>query len=377
MVKRAAVIFGGNSAEREISVLTGFLALRLIDPTRYEAFPLYVHEDGGMYTFDVSDGLDLFKSDVFQAEKFRRCALEKQEVLIFAKKKDRVAKRVKIDVLLNCCHGGAGENGGVSALAEFHGVPSASPSIAACAVSMDKSWTKELFRSWGIPALKDVVLTREEYVRRGDFALKEAAKTGFPLIVKPASSGSSFGISVLESEEEMKKGAENAFLYDDKIIFEPYLREKEDVNCAAYTRKGKICVSEPQTAFCGGVYGFQEKYLSSKRDRLEKAPTLTEETKEKIREYTKIAYARLQTIGVVRVDFLKRGEEIYAGEINAVPGSLAYYLFCERLTDARRFLTDLLEEPFFGAKRACVYPKTGVLKSVSDGGKRGFTGVRL
>ena len=80
---------------------------------------------------------------------------------------------------------------------------------------------------------------------------------------------------------------------------------------------------------------------------------------------------------MVRVDFLKNDDGIYAGEINAVPGSLAYYLFCEKLTDARRFLTDLLDEAFFGLKRDTTQIETGVLQSVSAGGKRGFAGVRL
>lgn len=382
MVKQVAVFFGGKSAEREISVLTGVLAMKLIDSEKYRAVPIYIHSDGRFYTSDEAFYLETFQARPFRLRKFSRCYFEEGELIITHLKKDRVLRRIKIDVALNCCHGGAGEGGGVAALCELFNIPSASPSVAACAVCMDKEWTKLFLKALKIPCLNYAVLAHEEYVRRGALALGEAKKLGFPMIVKPASSGSSIGISVIESEESLKRAAEEAFLYGEKLIFEPFLTAKTDVNCAAYLLKGKVCVSEPEEAYGGGVYGFKEKYFSDKNatDAQKKradGSALNDEEKKKIKKYTAAVYKRLETLGVVRVDFLKNDGGIYAGEINAVPGSLAYYLFCEKLTDARRFLTDLLDEAFFGLKRDTTQIETGVLQSVSAGGKRGFAGVRL
>ena len=381
MVKQVAVFFGGKSAEREISVLTGVLAMKLIDPAAYRVVPVYIHSDGNFYTSGEAFYLETFQTRPFSLRKFSRCYFEEGELVITHIRKDRVLRREKIDAALNCCHGGAGEGGGVAALCELYGIPSASPSVAACAVCMDKEWTKLFFKAQKIPCLNYAVLTREEYVRRGALAFSEAKKLGFPLIVKPAASGSSIGIAVIESEETLKKAAEEAFSYGEKLIFEPFLTKKTDVNCAAYLLKGKVCVSEPEEAFGGGVYGFKEKYLSEKnasaaRNQKEKG-ALSEAEKEKIKKYTAAIYKRLETSGVVRVDFLQCESGVYAGEINAVPGSLAYYLFCEKLSDGRRFLTDLINEAFFGAKRETAQIETGVLQSVSAGGKRGFAGVRL
>ena len=101
------------------------------------------------------------------------------------------------------------------------------------------------------------------------------------------------------------------------------------------------------------------------------------EIAEKIKAYTREIYRRAETLGVMRADFLVSDDGVFAGEINAVPGSLAYYLFCERLIDGRKFLTDLLNEPFFGNRREPLLPETGVLAGVHTGGKRGFDGVRL
>ncbi|MDD6996120.1 MAG: hypothetical protein SPH68_02000, partial [Candidatus Borkfalkiaceae bacterium] len=265
MVKQVAVFFGGKSAEREISVLTGVLAMKLIDPDKYRVVPVYIHSDGKFYTSREALYLETFQARPFCLRKFSRCFFEEGELVITHLKKDRVLRREKIDAALNCCHGGAGEGGGVAALCELYGIPSASPSAAACAVCMDKEWTKLFFRALKIPCLNYAALTREEYVRRGALALGEAKKLGFPLIVKPAASGSSIGISVIENEESLKRATEEAFTYGDKLIFEPYLKDKTDVNCAAYRLKGKVCVSEPEEAFCGGVYGFKEKYFSQKQ----------------------------------------------------------------------------------------------------------------
>lgn len=376
MLQNVAVFFGGKSAEREISVLTGVLAFKMIDPAKYRAIPVYIHSDGDFYTSPEAFSLNVFKERPFPLHKFSRCYFQSGELLIVPPKKHRVKTRVKIDIAFNCCHGGAGENGAIAALCELYDFPSASPSVAACAIGMDKELTKLFMREIGVPVLPYAAVQRDAYIRRGEAALTKAKKLGFPLIVKPACSGSSIGIAAIREESELKNAAESAFRYGDKLIFEPYLENKQDVNCAAYLKKGEIVVSAPETAFGGGVYGFREKYLQEKQVGKESALP-GEETAQKIQAYTKEIYRRLETLGVIRADFLINERGVFLGEINVVPGSLAYYLFCERLIDGRRFLTDLLNEPFFGNKREIVFPETGVLNGVSTGGKRGFAGVRL
>lgn len=376
MVRNVAVFFGGKSAEREISVLTGVLALKTIDPALFRAVPVYIHSDGDFYTSPEMFSLDVFKEQPLPLHTFSKCFFQSGELLMVPPKKHRAKSRVKISVALNCCHGGAGENGGIAALCEMYNIPSASPSVAACALSMDKELTKLFLRGIGVPVLPYAALERQEYVRRGEAAFAEAKKLGFPLIVKPACSGSSIGIATIYEESALKKAAEEAFLYGEKLIFEPYLENKADVNCAAYRKKGEIIVSQPETAFGGGVYGFKEKYLQDKQNDGKKAAPGGERARE-IQAYTREIYRRAETLGVMRADFLVSDDGVFAGEINAVPGSLAYYLFCERLIDGRKFLTDLLNEPFFGNRREPLLPETGVLAGVHTGGKRGFAGVRL
>ena len=150
-----------------------------------------------------------------------------------------------------------------------------------------------------------------------------------------------------------------------------YLENKQDVNCAAYSMGGEIFVSEPEQAFGEGIYSFEEKYVKRKADRTQQKKekdggvyAFTDEMRDKIRAYTKTVYKRMDLRGVVRFDFLVTETQVYLCEVNTVPGSLAYYLFCERLTDAKRFFADLIEE----AIRAQDEPKkiltTGILQTV-------------
>lgn len=382
MKRTVAVFFGGRSAEREVSVLTGVLALRLIDRERYDPVPVYVHTDGEFYTSKEAFSLETFQKEPFSLSGFYRCRFAVGALLLTDLKRDRVRKRIAIDEALNCCHGGSGENGGVSAICEAYAFPSASPNVAACAVCMDKEWTKRLAAALSLPTLPYEILKKRDYVMRGNGAFHKLEALSFPLIVKPASQGSSVGIRVIDDKTQLKSATEEAFLYGDKLVYEPYLRQKEDVNCAAYRSKGSVRVSEPEIAFSGGVYTFEQKYMGEKQTDAaqENECALTESEKARIKEYTKTLYKSLDSIGIVRVDYLRADGNIYLGEVNAVPGSLAYYLFCDRLVDAKKLLTELLEEPFFGAggdSEEYVWKETGVLKSVSTGGKRGFRGVRV
>jgi D-alanine-D-alanine ligase len=184
------------------------------------------------------------------------------------------------------------------------------------------------------------------------------------VVIKPSHLGSSIGICLANNEKEAKIGIEKAFELDDRIIIEKYLNNKVDVNCAACIIHGEICVSGVETAFGDGIYSFEEKYIKRRSDTPMCAVkgggryALNGELKDKIRSYTRTIYKRMNLQGVVRMDFLVSENKAYLCEVNTVPGSLAYYLFCERLTDAKRFFGDVLEEAvaLHNAKKKAVVP---------------------
>lgn len=372
-MRNVAVFFGGKSCEREISILTGVFVLNLIDKEKFSPFPVYIHADGGMYTSTTMDNLNVFKEKRWT--QFERVFFDGGNVYSLNKKRGRIKKLAKIDVAINCCHGGLGEGGGVSALAEWNGIPLASPDLTSSGVFMDKSVTKLVARALSIPTVDYIRVNEMDYQRRGAFLLKSIkSRLKYPVIIKPAHLGSSIGITLAQNEEEVKKALTSAFLLDDRVIIERYLENKQDINCAAYSLDGKIIISEAEVAFGEGVYSFEEKYLHRRSDQIPPLSSkgggryaLSGELREKIRAYTRTMYKRMGLQGVVRMDFLVSEGKAYLCEVNTVPGSLAYYLFCDRISEAKQFVTDLLEDALMrGREGEKSLVTTGILNSVSS-----------
>ena len=370
-MRKVAVLFGGRSCENEISVLTAVFVMRLLDRTKYTVVPVYIHLDGGMYSSEKMFDLDVFREK--QLGGFERVFFDGGRMYLRKQGKKKIRDAGKIDVALNCCHGGLGEGGGVSALMEWNDIPLASPDLTSSGIFMDKSMTKLVVKGLGVPTLDYLRVNEEDYQKRGRFLLRSIeSRLKYPVVVKPAHLGSSIGISVAKNEGEVQAALEAAFRLDDRVIVEKYLTDKQDVNCAAYMLGGEIVVSEPERAFGEGIYTFEEKYIKKRADESggnwvkgKGRYALNGDIRAKIRSYTKTLYKRLNLRGVVRMDFLLSGGEAYLCEVNTVPGSLAYYFFCERVTDARRFFGDLIEEALReGEKAKKQVPTTGILTTV-------------
>ena len=364
-MRKVAVFFGGDSSENEISVLTGVFVLNVLDDTKYSIIPIYVHTDGGMYTSPKMRDLTVFRDKNYT--QFQRVFFDGGNVYAWYATKKKIKHLGKIDVFLNCCHGGWGEGGGVSALAEINGVPLASPGIMPSSVFMDKCITKKMLRALNVPIVEYLCLHEMEYQKRGAFILKSVdTRLGYPVIVKPSKLGSSIGITVAKDEMELKSALTTAFSLDAQALIEKYIEDKKDVNCAVCSLHGEVCVAEPEESFGAGLYTFEEKYLQGeKAQNARRRCGLKPEIVCKIKAYAKSVYKRTNMFGVVRMDFLVSGSEVYLCEVNTVPGSLAYHFFCERVSDARIFFGDLLEGAIEKSKtEQKQIIRTGILQSV-------------
>ncbi len=370
-MRKVAVFFGGKSCENEISILTGIFVLNVLDREKYTPIPIYVHTDGGTYTSPKMADLNFFREKRYA--EMTKIFFDGGSMYALNTKRQRFKKLFHIDVAINCCHGGLGEGGGISALTEWQGIPLASPDLTASGVFMDKSTTKLVMRALNIPTVEYIRVNERDYLKRGAFLLKSVEhKLGYPVVIKPAHLGSSIGISTAENEGELKAALQVAFTLDHRVVIEKYLANKQDINCAAYEQNGEIILSEPEFAFGEGIYSFEDKYVRRSGDygtpisaKAGGRYALTGELREKIRAYTRTVYKRMNLRGAVRMDFLVDEGKVYLCEVNTVPGSLAYYLFCERVVDAKNFFSDLLEEAIEasdGEKKKLV--TTGILKTV-------------
>lgn len=356
MQKTVAVFFGGRSNEHEISVITGVLAANLLRSAGYSVLPVYLLREGGMVTGEM------------RAVSEFRTPSKKWTALRFTEGGLRAGRRriVPVDVALNCCHGGMGEDGTLSALLRWYGIRSASPDIPISSAFMDKSITKAAAKGLGIPVLEGVTVHEGE-----DYGVPALP---LPLIVKPSRLGSSIGIKVARTEEELKKALSLAFTLDDSALVEPYLAGKRDLNCAVCRIGGEIRLSPVEEVFSDeDILTFSEKYEGAGERRSELPASVPKEISDRVQAYTKRIYEAFRGRGVVRADFLLSGEELFFNELNTVPGSLSCYLFGGTLSGAKNFLVSLVEEGLAAADEEKETIETGILRgSVFSlkGGKR-------
>ena len=332
-----AVFFGGNSSESEISVITGMLAVNLLRGTKFTVVPVYLPPAGGMATGHFK-GVEDFASAA--RTRFTPVELAGRK-LVCAKKRAKCI--AEIDVALNCCHGGMGEDGTLAALLAWHGVPSASPAAAPCGGFMDKTLSKIAAAGLKIPVAPSFAVREEAWRADEEDAAQRAETLGYPVVVKPAKLGSSIGIRVVRGAAGLKAALGYAFGLDDTALVEAYFPHKRDINCAAYRRRGRVTLSPCEEVFSGGeVLSFSEKYEAGKGSKL--PADLPEELSARIHAYTRALYEAFDMRGVVRADFIVSEGEAYFNELNMVPGSLAGYLFGGSLAEVKRFYLSLLEE---------------------------------
>lgn len=349
-----AIFFGGNSNEHEISVITGMLAANLLRGADVNVLPVYLTRDNVMMTGEMHAVTDFqTPSKKWKALRFCEGGLETGR-----------GKKFPIDVALNCCHGGAGEDGTLSALFRWHHIKSASPDEAVSSVFMDKTLTKFAARGLGLPVLDGVT------VREGE---RPELPFAYPVIVKPARLGSSIGIKVAADEGELQAALTLAFSLDDAALIEPYVKEKRDLNCAACRIGGEIRLSDVEEVFSrDDILSFKEKYEESGEKRSRIPAEIPDEITKKVHLCTEKLYDGFRVTGVVRADFLLVDGEVYFNELNTVPGSLACYLFGNSLTDSKNFLLSLVEEGRRSVPEKTILT-TGILNSsvfTGKGGKR-------
>ena len=359
MKKNIAVIFGGRSNENEISVITGTMAANVLKKGGNTVIPLYMSRLGELFCGE--ELLDITNYREGAKVKFSRALIGKGGVYLL-NKKGRTKKFLKVDVALNCCHGGIGEGGGVCGLFALNDIPLASAGMFESAVFMDKYFTKLILRSLGVKYVKYA------YIRQPNEFLT-AEKLGYPLIVKPTKLGSSIGIELVENREELKNAIDAAFLYDDGVICEKYIKERREINCAVYYSGGKVITSECEEAVTkGDILSFDDKYSGGGKSVL--PAHIPEAISLKIKKTASSVYARLNMRGIVRFDFLLSGDEVYLSEINTVPGSLSYYLLSSGFKEFYPVLQAVIaqaEDDYKNSSKKKIL-KTGILNDIKRGG---------
>jgi D-alanine-D-alanine ligase len=315
---RVALLFGGRSAEHDVSVLSAGNVFRALDESRFEVVLIAVTREGQWLLCPGAQGA--FPAAV--PEDGPRVALlpgGNGALVVIEGGAARVLDPV--DVLFPVLHGPFGEDGTVQGAAELAGVPYVGSGVFASAAAMDKDVAKRLMRAAGLAVARAMTL------RAGDpvpgFA-EVAAELGRPLFVKPARLGSSVGVSKADGEEEFAAAVAEAFRHDEKILVEAFVRGRE-VECGVLQdADGTLRASVPgeivptnRHAF----YTYEAKYLDADGADVKAPADLPAQVTRRVQEMSREAFVALGCEGLARVDFfLDADGKLTVNEVNTLPG---------------------------------------------------------
>ena len=341
-MKNVLIFFGGRSQEHDVSVITGVFTLNALDKTKFTGIPVYVDKDGAFFTGESLRDVRNFR--LKKPNDLKRVTLLPGDDALYL-----VGRKLKrlftAYAAINCMHGRNGEDGTLSAVLRLSRIAVASPDVFSSAMAMDKDLTKKCLKASDVPTVDGVTIIRGDFVDEPDHTVLRVMKLGFPVIIKPANSGSSIGVRVAKDEKTLRSALVDAFRYDVKVLAEKFLVGAKDVNCACYRLNKRLFVSECERPVGSEFLTFSDKYLGVKNGENREFPAnLDGETAARIKEITGKVYDEFGFSGIVRIDYLVKGGEVFLNEINSVPGSLAYYLFCDKISAFTDLLTDLLAE---------------------------------
>lgn len=354
---RLAVIYGSRTCEHDVSIISALQAASAADPNEYDIIYVYISQNGDWYTGEKLADISMYRSFDPRAA-IRVIPMGGEGKLRLMQHPDdklfpigRLRQIAEADVVMPVMHGMNGEDGTLQGMLELWGIPYTSSGVLGSAVGMDKITMKRVFRAMDIPVLDDFCVERSEWKRSRDSILaKVANELTFPVYVKPSNLGSSIGINRADNINGLEDAIDIAVSYDRRVLIERGITDLMEINCAVlgYASDAVASVTEMPVRWTDFL-SFEDKYLRGGKggkgskgapvktagskgmqslNRQMPAP-IGEEMTKRVEELALRAFAALDCKGVARIDFLydKQTDELYMGEINTIPGSLAYYLF--------------------------------------------------
>ena len=312
------ILFGGRSAEHEVSLRSAKNVFEAIDKTKYNPILIGINKTGKWLLknesnfFSETENPDFIKLDQ-ASDPVVMIPQGNGELLNLTD----ASKKLKIDVVFPVLHGSFGEDGTVQGLLKLADLPFIGSNVLGSAVGMDKDVMKRLLRDSGIPVGKFFALKSHETIP--DFQ-KIKKDLGLPFFVKPANMGSSVGISKINDESEYKEGVLRAFDFDTKIVLEEYIRGRE-IECSVLGNEEPIASALGEIVLNQDFYSYDAKYEDEQGVVLEIPAKISDRIATQIQELSIKTFQSLSCEGLGRVDFfLKDDGKIIVNEINTIPG---------------------------------------------------------
>jgi D-alanine-D-alanine ligase len=320
MMKNVAVMAGGYSSERVISVKSAAQVSQWLDPLKYRTFIIDVNRNKWFLSGHVEVEVDMNDfSIVWQGEK------------------------IKFDFAYIIIHGTPGEDGLLQGYLDTLGIPHSTCDTLTGALTFNKYFCKVYLEKFGILTAKSVWLRKGEKVNASEII----KQLGLPVFVKPNNGGSSFGTSKVKEESELLPAIEAAFKEDHQVIIEEFIKGRE-ITCGVFKSKKETLLFPPTEIITSReFFDYEAKYLPGVTREVTPAE-IPEHLTRKCHELCSKIYDVLNCKGIVRIDYIIRDEDLYFLEINTVPGMSEFSIIPQQAAkygiEVRELLTKVVED---------------------------------
>jgi D-alanine-D-alanine ligase len=319
MKKRIGLLYGGKSAEHEVSLSTALAVTNALNFEKYEICPIYITQEGEWVKGPMLEG----PAKTIEQLQLAEGSANPHDISGFLPEEAEKS----LEVIIPLLHGPNGEDGTVQGMLEVMNLPYVGNGVLASAAGMDKVVMKQLFEIAGLKQTPYVYFIRREWQKDQSFWVnKVAADLQWPVFVKPANLGSSVGISKADNEQELIAAVEEALKFDRKIVVEQGVVARE-------IEIGVLGNDVPECSVAGEIkplkafYDYQAKYKDGNTAMIIPAE-LDEEVYAELVASAKKAFKVLDCSGLVRADFfVTASNEILINEVNTLPGFTPFSMF--------------------------------------------------
>ena len=382
---KLGVLFGGMSVEHEVSIITAIQAMNKLDQAKYDIVPIYIAKDGKWYTGNMLKDIEIY-SDMDLLKRYaKEVVLYNLNGRFVLQNKKGIFKKIvdEINIALPIMHGTKGEDGALQGYFETIKIPYCESNTYASCVGQDKIFMKQIFESNKVRVVKYRWFFDTDYLNDSEAVIKDLEKLGYPMIVKPATLGSSVGISVCHDELELQDAIMEAIKYDTKVLVEEFVKNLKEVNISVLGNYEHQELSEIEEVESGHeLLTYEDKYIGGSKKMSSKGmasakriipANISKELSDEVRKQALLAYRALNSSGVVRIDFLidTKENKVYANEINSIPGSLSFYLWEHSNKDYTTLLDNIINLGILEHKR---YEKK--TSTFDTNILQGFTGLK-
>lgn len=365
MKLQVGIIFGGQSVEHEISVISANQAMNALNKEKFDLVPIYISKEGKFYTgnelIDLGNygNLNSLITKLEEVTFVRRNNVTNLEPV---KKSIFNNKSIKVDVVIPIVHGVNVEDGNLQGYLHTLKVPFAGCDVTSAAVGQDKVIQKAVLSANDVKTAPWFWLYANDFESNKDVFITKANKLGYPLIIKPAKLGSSIGIEIVNNDHELETMVKECGKYDPKLLIEKVITNFKEINIAIMGNSNSYKLSVMEEVLKNDdILSFNDKYLSSNKTKGVKQSTkgskgmasttrkvpaeVSLDIKKLIEKEAIKAFKAIGVTGNCRIDFMydEKNNEIYLTEVNTIPGSLAFYLWNECDISFDKLLEEMID----------------------------------